>query len=85
MVYGHKNKNHLEVLKDIDFGDTITVTLEDVTTPRYTVVSIKVLESDNELRVPLLSGQHIMLTTCYPVYYTGHAPGKIVVIGSKKK
>jgi len=82
VVYGHRNRNHLKVLKDIDFGDTITVTLEDGSTIRYTVVSIKVLESDNELRVPLLAGQHIMLTTCYPFYYTGHAPGKMVVIGT---
>lgn len=83
VVYGHRNRNHLKVLKDIDFGDTITVTLEDGSTISYTVVSIKVLESDNELRVPLLSGQHIMLTTCYPFYYTGHAPGKYVVIGQR--
>ncbi|MBR5948425.1 MAG: sortase [Clostridia bacterium] len=80
VVYGHRNRNHLKVLKDIDFGDTITVTLEDCSTISYKVVSIKVLESDSDLRVPLLSGQHIMLTTCYPFYYTGHAPGKFVVI-----
>ena len=85
VVYGHRNRNHLKVLKDIDFGDTITVTLEDGSTILYTVVSIKVLESDNELRVPLLSGQNIMLTTCYPFYYTGHAPGKYVVIAIKQK
>ena len=83
VVYGHRNRNHLKVLKDIDFGDTITVTLEDGSMIRYTVVSIKVLESDSELRVPLLSGQHIMLTTCYPFYYTGHAPGKVAVLGEK--
>lgn len=83
VVYGHRNRNHLKVLKDIDFGDTITVTLEDGTTFSYTVVSIKVLESDSELRVPLLAGQHIMLTTCYPFYYTGNAPGKYVVIGQR--
>lgn len=82
VVYGHRNRNHLKVLKDIDFGDTITVTLEDGSTIRYTIVSIKVLEVDSELRVPLLSGQHVMLTTCYPFYYTGHAPGKMVVIGT---
>lgn len=80
VVYGHRNRNHLKVLKDVDFGDTITVTLEDGSTISYTVVSIKILEADNELRVPLLSGQHIMLTTCYPFYYTGHAQGKYVVI-----
>ena len=85
VVYGHRNRNHLRVLKDIDFGDTITVTLEDGTSIRYTVVSIKVLESDSELRVPLLLGQHIMLTTCYPFYYTGHAPGKVVAVGVRSR
>ena len=84
VVYGHRNRNHLKVLKDIDFGDTITVTLEDGSMIRYTVVSIKVLESDSELRVPLLSGQHIMLTTCYPFYYTGHAPGKVMIVCKTK-
>lgn len=83
VVYGHRNRNHLKVLKNIDFDDTITVTLEDGSTIRYTVVSIKVLESDSDLRVPLLSGKNIMLTTCYPFYYTGHAPGKMVVIANK--
>ena len=83
VVYGHRNRNHLKVLKNIDFGDTITVTLEDGSTIRYIVVSIKVLESNSDLRVPLLSGKHIMLTTCYPFYYTGHAPRKFVLIGNR--
>ena len=74
VVYGHRNRNHLQVLKDIDFGDTITITLADGTVLNYTVESIKILEPDEELRVPFILGQHLMLTTCYPFYYTGHAP-----------
>ena len=72
-----------EVLKDIDFGDTITVTLADGTTLNYTVESIRILAPDEELRVPFISGQHLMLTTCYPFYYTGHAPQKFVIIAVK--
>lgn len=80
VIYGHRNRNHLQVLKDIDFGDTITVTLADGTVLNYSVESIRILEPDEELRVPFISGQHLMLTTCYPFYYTGHAPKKYVLI-----
>ena len=80
VIYGHRNRNHLQVLKDIDFGDTITVTLADGTVINYTVESINILDPDEDLRVPFISGQHIMLTTCYPFYYTGHAPQKYVLI-----
>ena len=82
VIYGHRNRNHLQVLKDIDFGDTITVTLADGTVLSYTVESIRILEPDEELHVPFISGQHLMLTTCYPFYYTGHAPQKYVLIAS---
>ena len=83
VVYGHRNRNHFQVLKDVDFGDTITVTLADGTVLNYTVESIRILEADEELRVPFISGQHLMLTTCYPFYYTGHAPQKYVLIAVK--
>lgn len=83
VIYGHRNRNHLQVLKDIDFGDTITVTLADGTVLNYTVESIRILDPDEELRVPFISGQHLMLTTCYPFYYTGHAPQKYVLIAVK--
>lgn len=82
VIYGHRNRNHFQVLKDIDFRDTITVTLADGTVLNYTVESIRILDSDEELRIPFISGQHIMLTTCYPFYYTGHAPQKYVLIAS---
>ena len=83
VIYGHRNRNHLQVLKDIDFGDTITIKLADGTVLNYIVESIKILDPDEELRVPFISGQHLMLTTCYPFYYTGHAPQKYVLIAVK--
>ena len=83
VIYGHRNRNHFQVLKDIDFGDTITITLADGTVLNYTVESIRILEPDEELRIPFISGQHLMLTTCYPFYYTGHAPQKYVLIAAK--
>ncbi len=83
VIYGHRNRNHFQVLKDIDFEDMITVTLVDGTVLNYTVESIRILDSDEELRVPFILGQHLMLTTCYPFYYTGHAPNKYVLIAVK--
>lgn len=80
VIYGHRNRNHLQVLKDIDLGDRITVTLAEGTVLNYTVESIRILNPDEELLVPFISGQHLMLTTCYPFYYTGHAPQKYVLI-----
>lgn len=83
VVYGHRNRNHLQILKDVTYGDTITVTMPDGTVYTYVIESMEILESSEDLRVPTLSGQHLMLTTCYPFYYTGHAPKKIIVMARK--
>lgn len=82
VVYGHRNRKHLKVLEDVDFGDIITVTMANEKSYEYRIESIEVLESETDLKVPTLDGQHIMLTTCYPFHYTGHAPKKYVVIAS---
>lgn len=79
VVYGHRNRNHLKALQKIDYGDAITVTMPDGRTYVYTVESTEILDTDEELRIPNLDGKHLMLTTCYPFYYSGHAPKKFVV------
>ena len=82
VVYGHRNRNHFQVLKDVDYGEAILITMPDGKTYTYVIESTEILESDEDLRIPTISGKHIMLTTCYPFYYTGHAPKKYVVIAS---
>ena len=84
VVYGHRNRNHFQVLKDVDYGDSILVTMPDGKTYTYVIESTEILESDEELRIPTISGKHLMFTTCYPFYYTGHAPKKYVVIATLK-
>ena len=79
VVYGHRNRNHLKVLEKVDYGDAITVTAKDGTQYSYKVESIEIIASDKELRIPTLDGAHLMLVTCYPFYYSGHAPQKYVV------
>ena len=82
VVYGHRNRNHLQVLKDVNYGDTILVTMPDGKTYTYVIESTEILESDENLRIPTIEGKHLMLTTCYPFYYTGHTPKKYVVIAT---
>lgn len=84
VVYGHRNRKHLKVLEDVDFGDKITVTMANGTVYSYRIESIEILESETDLKVPTLAGEHIMLTTCYPFHYTGHAPKKYVVIAGRE-
>ena len=79
VVYGHRNRNHLQILKDVTYGDTITVTMPDGIVYTYVIESIEILESGEDIRIPTIDGKHLMLTTCYPFYYTGHAPKKFIV------
>ena len=80
VVYGHRNRNHLQILKDVTYGDTITVTMPNGTVYTYVIESTEILESNEDLRIPTIEGKHLMLTTCYPFYYTGHAPKKLIVL-----
>ena len=79
VVYGHRNRDHLLVLKDIDYGDTILVTMPNGKTYTYIVEQTEILDSDAELRIPIIEGKHLILVTCYPFYYSGHAPKQFVV------
>lgn len=82
VVYGHRNRNHLQILKDVTYGDIITVTMPNETVYTYVIESTEILETDEDLRIPTIEGKHLMLTTCYPFYYNGHAPKKFVIIAN---
>ena len=82
VVYGHRNRNHLKVLKNVEVGGIITVTMSDGRTFAYIIESIEILDSMEELIIPTVSGSHLLLATCYPFHYLGHAPQKCVVMGS---
>lgn len=79
VVYGHRNRKHLSVLKDMEIGDEIVITMPTGETYPYIVETIEILESEQELRIPTIEGKHLILMTCYPFYYSGHAPKKFVV------
>ena len=78
VVYGHRNRNHLKVLEKVERGDTITVAMDGIVYT-YTVSNITIYENTNDLRLPTVDGRTLVLVTCYPFRYSGHAPGKCVV------
>ncbi len=80
VVFGHRNRNHLRVLEKIAQGDTIIVNIPDGSQITYMVKSIEIATSGAELHIPTLEGEYLMLVTCYPFYYTGHAPKKYIVL-----
>ena len=79
VVYGHRNRNHLKVLEKVTVGDIITVTKDGIACT-YAVSDIAIYESTSDWRLPTLDGSTLVLVTCYPFRYSGHAPGKYMVI-----
>ena len=80
VVYGHRNRNHLQVLKDVAVGDQILIILSDGSTIEFIVKSIEILKTEKTLHIPITTEKQLMITTCYPFYYSGHAPQKMIVI-----
>lgn len=79
VVYGHRNRNHLKVLENVERGDAITVAMDGVAYV-YTVSDIMIYDSTDDFRLPTMDGKTLALATCYPFHYAGGAPGKIVLI-----
>ncbi len=79
VVYGHRNRNHLKALENVERGDAITVAMDGVAYV-YTVSDIMIYDSADSFRLPAIAGKSLVLATCYPFRYSGHAPGKIVLI-----
>lgn len=79
VVYGHRNRNHLLILKEIEVGDELEVVTSNGKVYTYVVEKTEILDTDAAMRIPTIEGKHMILMTCYPFYYTGHAPQKFVV------
>lgn len=78
VVYGHRNRNHLKILEKVTIGDTITATKDSIVYT-YAVSDVAIYESTSDWRLPTLDGSTLVLVTCYPFRYSGHAPGKYMV------
>ena len=78
-IYGHRNRNHFKALKDAEVGDSIKVTMADGTVYAYAITDITIYESTSNWTLPATEGKTLVLVTCYPFQYSGHAPGKCIV------
>ena len=79
VVYGHRNRNHLKILEKVTVGDIITATKDGIAYT-YAVLDVAIYESTSDWRLPTLDRSTLVLVTCYPFRYSGHAPGKYMVI-----
>lgn len=78
-IYGHRNRNHFKTLKDAEVGDSIKVTMADGTAYTYHITDITIYETTSNWTLPATEGKTLVLVTCHPFQYSGHAPGKCVV------
>ena len=83
VIFGHRNRNHLKLLKDVKLGDTIKIKSQGKEYS-YIVESISILENDEQLTIPAATGKHLLISTCYPFYYSVSAPQKFVLWGTMK-
>jgi sortase A len=76
-IAGHRD-GYFRVLKDIEFGDEMTVTTPQGT-QTYVVEQLMTVDpSAVEVLYPT-SKPSITLVTCYPFYFVGHAPERFIV------
>ena len=78
VLMGHRN-TQFRILRKISTGDVIVLTDSDGNKFEYTVQSAKIVESDTALRFSAGEGKRLVLVTCYPFVYQGHAPKKFCV------
>lgn len=78
ILMGHRNQQ-FRILKDLQAGDKIIIGDSNGISYNYIVQSAKIVESDRALRFEAAEGKTLVLVTCYPFYYKGHAPQKFVV------
>ena len=78
VLMGHRN-TQFRILKDVEIGEQLVFENESGEQYTYEVKAVEILESDSDLRFYATDESSIVLVTCYPFYYSGHAPQKYVV------
>lgn len=80
IIYGHRNRNHLKLLENVQVGDPIVFRYLDNSMVTYTVEEIQIFERTADWTLPDAEGDVLVIATCYPFHYTGNAPGKMQVV-----
>lgn len=74
---GHRDTD-FRILKYVEVGDAISVYTDNFIY-NYKVTKTEIINSDSELKFEAISDSNLVLVTCYPFYYSGHAPKKFIV------
>lgn len=79
VIYGHRNRNHLRTLKNVEIGDVLNLKTAH-SNFNYIVDTIEILDKNEALTIPTVDGKCLMISTCYPFHYSGKAPQKYVLV-----
>ena len=65
VIYGHRNRNHLRALRDVEFGDTLILKTSKGNF-KYTVETIEILDKNKALTIPVVDGKCLMISIAIP-------------------
>ena len=82
VVMGHRD-TQFSILKHCEIGDEILVEYNG-RTYKYEITDIVIVEDDSSIKFKVIDGKYLALVSCYPFYYTGHAPRKIIFYATLK-
>jgi sortase A len=77
LIAGHRDL-HFRVLKNVKVGDEITIE-SDKGTFSYRVSSIEIVSPKRTEALRKVFPRQLTLITCYPFYYLGSAPQRLIV------
>ena len=80
VILGHRNRNHLKVLENVEVGDEIIFRYFGNRTATYAIREIQIFEKTADWTLPQPDGNLLVIVTCYPFRYSGSAPGKFQVV-----
>jgi len=80
IILGHRNRNHLKIIENVQVGDQISFCYLDGRTVSYSVTDVEIFENSADWVLPQPDGNMLVIITCYPFRYSGNAPGKFQVM-----
>lgn len=80
VILGHRNRNHLNIIENVQVGDNIVFGYLDGRSISYRVTDVQIFENSADWVLPQPDGNMLVIVTCYPFRYSGSAPGKFMVV-----
>ncbi len=81
VIMGHRD-TQFSILQYCEIGDVILAKYNEENYS-YIITDIEIIEDDGSLKFNATEGKCLALISCYPFYYTGHAPFKIMVFAKR--